>query len=576
MKLFFETVLRLKNRQVLYRIYYILSNISFFKKIKETRYLLDLNKQLKKIKPRHDLLQDYLNNLCKNNFFEDSSAKRDKNGVITLNFLNQKHKLNHHKWKYNSHSMLWNYTLNYMHWLEFFLAEDIKNNNKNNLPVIENILLNWSKYKSDISMRSYPTSLRLLVWLKIFSFYKIKNKQLIKSFTFQYIYLKKNIEYELDANHLLENLISLYSCSKFLDIPIDIKKYEDFLLKEIDNQFDKNELHYERSFAYHFSIIPRLYLIYFLSDSSLRARIKKILCSANHLLEKFSNKEGVYLFHDATYDMYSQIDNLKKIILPFKYKNELNSIDSGYYLQERETFKLCIDIGNPSPSYQPGHYHCSMTSFIIDYLGKPFIIDTGVYEYYLDDVRRHLSRKTSSHNVMSINSREQSNIWSIFRLGNSASINNFFIEKKSSYDILRIEYIAFPELGYKRCKRLFVINKSFFRIHVIDFVVSKEPNHIKSFLILNPTYKHETKGGIICLNEEENKLYLKSENKVLYENHEIYKRMGHIESTTKFSIENTESLSPIVSYCISDNKQAIEYRIEENILRIDEHRIELN
>jgi len=187
-----------------------------------------------------------------------------------------------------------------------------------------------------------------------------------------------------------------------------------------------------------------------------------------------------------------------------------------------------------------------------------------------------LSRKTSSHNVMSINSREQSNIWSIFRLGNSASINNFFIEKKLSYDILRIEYIAFPELGYKRCKRLFVINKSFFRIHVIDFVVSKEPNDIKSFLILNPTYKHETKGEIICLNEEENKLYLKSENKVLSENHEIYKRMGHIEYTTKFSIENTESSSPIVSYCISDNKQAIEYRIEENILRVDEHRIELN
>jgi len=574
-KLFFETILRLKIRQILYRIYYGVSNVSFLKKIKKITYLLSSQIQLKRLNLRYELLDSFFLNGSKNKFFANSPVEKNEKEVFILNFLNKKHVLNTTIWEYESHSTLWNYTLNYMNWLDFFLDEDTKNNNKKNLKISKKILLDWDENKSDISLRSYPTSLRLLSWIKVFTFYKVEDQQLKKSLIFQYVCLKNNIEYDLDANHLLENLISLYASSKFLNIEKDTKNYEMLLLEEINNQFDKNNLHYERSFAYHFSIISRLYLIYFISEDLLKKRIRKILGSSYSILEQFSNKEGVYLFHDATHDMYAQLHQLKSILSPFKNDYDFNLIDSGYFLHTNRAFKLCVDIGNPSPKYQPGHYHCSMSSFVLDYLNNPLIIDTGVYEYYLDDIRRHLSRKTSSHNVMSIDSKEQSNIWSIFRLGESALINNFTLENKQEYELLRVNYTAFPELGNVRCLRLMVINKTFLRIHVVDTVLDKKPHNLKSFLILDPSYNCCQNGDVFFISGNDHKIYLKSKSKVALNRHEVYKRMGKKDLTTKVSIENDNPERAMISYCISDNKEHVDFQVENNFLTFGTERLRI-
>jgi hypothetical protein len=54
-----------------------------------------------------------------------------------------------------------------------------------------------------------------------------------------------------------------------------------------------------------------------------------------------------------------------------------------------------------------GHNHADYLSFELIVDGKPFIVDPGVYTYNLDDEWRWYGRKTSSHNTVDVDSKDQ-------------------------------------------------------------------------------------------------------------------------------------------------------------------------
>ena len=105
-------------------------------------------------------------------------------------------------------------------------------------------------------MASLSTSIRLMNLIK-FRYSNNIDSKFIDNFIFSHFFsLIRNLEYNLNANHLLTNIIAintfLVTCSlKTEEIENNKKKYFDKLDKVLKSQFNFY-FHYENSPKYHF------------------------------------------------------------------------------------------------------------------------------------------------------------------------------------------------------------------------------------------------------------------------------------------------------------------------------------
>jgi len=159
--------------------------------------------------------------------------------------------------------------------------------------------------------------------------------------------------------------------------------------------------------------------------------------------------------------------------------------ESGYRKFTDNFFEVFFDAGQISPSYQPGHSHADNLNFIFHYAGKPIVVDTGISTYEKNG-RRFIERSTSSHNTVTINGNNSSEVWGGFRVGRRAKTTitgegDRFIE-------------AFHD-GYKSYgithKRRVELEKSILTIQdVIEGKIGK--NRIKGCLHFHPSVKIES------------------------------------------------------------------------------------
>jgi uncharacterized heparinase superfamily protein len=96
---------------------------------------------------------------------------------------------------------------------------------------------------------------------------------------------------------------------------------------------------------------------------------------------------------------------------------------TGYYLWNSQdgAERIIVDAGPPAVDYNAGHAHCDLLSYELWLSGRPFIVDSGVHGYGGDRFREY-ARSTRAHNTVSINGREQSEVWGTFRLARRAEL----------------------------------------------------------------------------------------------------------------------------------------------------------
>ena len=157
--------------------------------------------------------------------------------------------------------------------------------------------------------------------------------------------------------------------------------------------------------------------------------------------------------------------------------------DSGYYIMERDNKKLIIDSGIICPDYLPAHGHCDALSYELSLDGKPFIVNSGTYEY-AKGKWRDFFRSTKAHNTVMIGKTEQSQCWDSFRVA------------KRIYDvggnIRRENGLAYFQGSYRNYKRnrhqrwmLFIDDDT---LLVIDRVRCKRQTKVYSFIHFHPDY----------------------------------------------------------------------------------------
>lgn len=355
-------------------------------------------------------------------------------------FLNAKGTLDLNKpWASPSHSLLWNYNLNYFD----FLFEE----GKEHLgpPLIDQ----WIKAnrKGEYpSWAPYPSSLRIVNWIRYDLTGYALTESALESLSNQLRTLYRNIEYHIQANHLLTNGKALLFGGTFFngnEAKQWFHKAVKILTKEIPEQTLSDGGNYERSPMYHSIVLKDLLDILnllrcydntsfedltFLQDQCLR--YSQLMFN---WLKQLRHPNGhIPLFNDSALGIAPTFCEIEKYAqrLDLSWSTSTDSkqglIDfpeSGYFKYYNGSYCLIGDSAPVGPDYQPGHAHADTLTFELSIGELPVLVDTGT-STYTEHPRRDIERATHSHNTLTVNSLNSSDVWGHHRVARRARTKN--------------------------------------------------------------------------------------------------------------------------------------------------------
>lgn len=394
--IYFHTVRYLKIVQVSYRLYYFFINKwggkpSFGRQLHKEAYPLDFT-------------------------FKHSS--RSYLGNQTFCFLNITHSFPEEiDWEITIYGKLWQYNLCYFE----FLNSNISKNE--GLELIHTFLESRDELQS--ALEPYPISLRTINWIRFFSKNKIKEGPYIDFLFEQVELLAKRVEYHILGNHLLENAFAIYMAGVFFNE----RKYIDSAKRLIRNQLKEQILldgaHFEQSPMYHQLMLFRVLECLDIQRENdafidlLKNYAAKMLGWLNVIT--FTNGD-IPLVNDTAKGIAPTTAELKSFADLLHVKEELIQASvSGYRMFRKRNYECLTDVGGVAATYQPGHTHADALSFILYINSKPILVDGGTSTYTIGE-RRQLERSTISHNTVTIDSNNQSQVWGGFRLARRADV----------------------------------------------------------------------------------------------------------------------------------------------------------
>ncbi len=420
---YYRTIIYLKPRQVYFQFWYRIKNATGVKR-KEKKLILKghpLKIQIDyKPNPSYDTR---LNLFC---------------------FLNLKKRfIGQIDWNISDYGKLWTYNLNYFD----YLCQETMSAEKG-LELINDYVFNYKKIKD--GKEPYPTSLRIMNWIKFMSFYSINDSTIDQYIAKDTNNLLNNLEYHLMGNHLLENAFALYFAALYFkseEIKVVAKKV---LIEQLNEQILNDGAHFEQSPMYHNIILSRLLdLISLLNENQdqendLITYLREKAIRMVSWIKKLSLASGLYpKFNDSAYGIGLSLPQI------FSYSERLNLIprecelsESGYRRFSTSRFDLFIKLGNIKANYIPGHSHSDCLHYVLFVNQKPFIVDIGISTYNKNN-RRQWERSTDAHNTVSIDRKDQTEVWGGFRVGRRA-ITKIISQNQN---VLEAEHNGYEHIG---------------------------------------------------------------------------------------------------------------------------------
>jgi len=289
-----------------------------------------------------------------------------------------------------------------------------------------------------LKLEPYPVSRRIVNSLLFINTYNLKSDENSElALKRQINYLEHNLEFHLDANHLLENYMALCFANCYFNEVEQFSYYFEKLIEQLNTQILKDGAHYEKCPSYHLNILYQLLLIYqttrvyFEAQTNLDALqqfISKMFSWADQMMFQHPNFP---LFNDSVYGQnpaYSQLQSLGEQLGIVRQKLPLG--ESDFRKLELHDFCLIINCGNINPSYQPGHLHSDMLHFVLYYKDNVVLVDRGISTYE-NNANRLQEKATASHNTVCIDTENQSQLWSAFRMAKRAKIQQISFSNNS-------------------------------------------------------------------------------------------------------------------------------------------------
>ena len=393
-------------------------------------------------------------------------------------------------WNFQKYGKLWNYNLQYFN---FLLQENLSIEEKENLLLS---LYEWLN-KGLLPLEPYPSSLRIVNMIRFYSRNEKISGEVLSYLHAELNFLSKRLEYHLLGNHLLENGFALIMGGAFFDKESWSETGRKIIEEELREQILSDGGHFELSPMYHQIIFFRLlelidwYSSYEAKTPSFEEFLRKRAAIMFSWLSKTSFSNGnIPHFNDSTTGIAYPNEYL------FSYAKQLEITasqdplgNSGYRAFNIGNYEIRIDVAQIGPTYQPGHAHADTLSFVLNYKNTPLFVEQGTSTYNIGE-RRATERGTAAHNTVVVAGKNQSEVWSGFRVGKRAK-TKVTVDNQTE---LRAEHDGYKGLGIVH-RRIFKFHNK--RISIQD-QVEGSPEHLKEFhLHFAPSMKVEQKNGII-------------------------------------------------------------------------------
>lgn len=345
------------------------------------------------------------------------------------------------KWEFEAESPLWNFNLHYFEYLFSLVDAYRKTGRSEYFDKTKQCICGWIKnnpmQSGGSGWAAYTIALRLTNWMSYYSDLQQEIRQdevfcseLVSSMYQQYVFLSKHLEKDLLGNHYFEDLKTLVLCSIFFSDSEMLHRALKELKAQCREQILPDGMHFERSPMYHKIIFEDVLRVAFAlretghADSAIESYIQPMLdvaYSLEHGLERLP------LLNDGGSNVAKSLESLCAAAshhFACKPVFKTRFPDAGYYIFNQGDLRLIVDAGQVGPEYLPGHAHCDAMSFELFKDGKPVLVNCGTYAYQCP--QRGFFRSTAAHNTVMVNGVEQSHCWSVFRMGERATV---YVEK---------------------------------------------------------------------------------------------------------------------------------------------------
>ena len=375
---------------------------------------------------------------------------------------------------------------------------------------------------------SYPTSLRIINWIK----WHLSGNQLsasaLQSLFIQLRWLNKRLEYHLLGNHLFVNAKALVFGGLFFEGKESdkwLKKGLRILNKEIEEQILPDGGHFELSTMYHslaFEDILDLINItraypnkLSLEQQTKISTIPNVAKSMHQWLKNMCHPDGeISFFNDSAFDIAPSVSELdsyfKRLGIEASKAIDKNLTflkDSGYFRIRNGSAVAIMDVAKIGPDYLPGHGHADTLSFELSIDKQRVIVNSGT-SCYGNSAERLRQRGTHAHNTLVINGKDSSEVWAGFRVAKRANPFDIKVDESKGGACISIEA---SHDGYKKIFNSHVMHRRRWKFEnnklaindKIDgeFVCSEVLFHLHPDVIVDIETETNFSVGSILLNE---------------------------------------------------------------------------
>ncbi|MFO1171409.1 MAG: alginate lyase family protein [Hyphomicrobiaceae bacterium] len=306
----------------------------------------------------------------------------------------------------------------------------------------------------------YPTSLRLVSWIKWSLGGVALEPAWQSSLADQARWLRRHIEWHLLGNHLLANAKALIFAGLFFDGAEAgewLSKGLSILAHELDEQILDDGAHFELSPMYHAIMLEDLL------DLANAARAYGIQASPLDRIAALTTRMRTWLaamchadgepafFNDTAFGIAPRRgeieDYAKRLGLPSAPGiGTLTHLESsGYVRATRGGATLILDAAAIGPDYLPGHAHADTLAFELSFGRERVIVNSGTSTYAPGALRKW-QRSTAAHSTVEIDGADSSEVWASFRVARRARVHDVGVTESGSEIVVRAAHDGYRRL----------------------------------------------------------------------------------------------------------------------------------
>ena len=356
----------------------------------------------------------------------------------TFFFLNQAGSLAELGWDAPTVEKLWRYN---QHYFDDLNAEGSVQRSDWHLALIQN-WLQHNPVGQGSGWEPYPTSLRIVNWVKWTLAGNTLSDQAVHSLAVQARWLSKRLEQHLLGNHYFANAKALVFAGLVFEgaeAQTWLKKGLAIIAQQLPEQVLPDGGNFERSPMYHSIFFEDLLDLV----NASRAWSGQIAVATVAVWQDFATRMAFWLlgmthpdgqialFNDAAFGITPTPATLRAYAhrLELAVVAQLEPVvdqlaleqwqDSGYMRLAAANAVALLDVAPIGPDYLPSHANADTLSFELSLFGQRVIVNGGTSRYGSGSERLR-ERQTAAHSTLELDGHSSSEVWGGFRVARRA------------------------------------------------------------------------------------------------------------------------------------------------------------